>query len=789
MLDLLQKNREMLAAKAYKLADERTMLKISSLSNPNDYDLYLVACCLCNYPIEEKSEARELRTQYFKATNNGSIIGFEHPVTDYKKTVTSVECKNTDKVNKFGLYEYEININDKNLVSDLWEAKAKNCLKYVDNKTFADKLIVSISRDQLDNFTKLLDRLMIKYDEDDIEAGLFYQNKSSNQLVDLSTLSLPFTPYYFQLEDAAKIIKKKRVLLGHDMGCFTGNTKVQIADNEFVEIKDLVSIGMFTTISYNINSKRYDINKAIVKKTRTNAELVLVKYHDEVGTVYNIYCTPDHKFLTNDIWMCAKDLVPNMKLTSNNHIIIVDSIKNTNKREDVYCLTVDNNHNFLINGGVVVHNCGKTLISVLVGSSLFNMPKLVVCPASLRLNWYREITTVCPDADVQIQLNAEAPHFGKDWTIIGYGSVAKFLDDLKKYFNCIFVDECHACKSVNNWGNPTSKRAKSVLELADAVEYCYPLTGTPLPSHNIDLYNILKMLKCEAFDFNNKWAFLNFANKFCDPKETYFGKDFSGNSNSDQLHALLSNIMVRRLKKDVLPNLKKQRQFIPLDPHFKREYMNIEKRLYEPENGDTYMGLAMTGRKMLSIYKLDAAIELAETLLDAGESVVIVTNFVDSADLLKDHFKDNCCEIRGGMSDQSKQQAIDDFQNKKKTVCVLNMQAGGVGITLTAAHTMIIIDYAWVPSDMVQVEDRICRTGQTENCMIYYVYCMNSILDSLFIEMISSKSANIDTVVDNVDNTFDLQSEKDTHFTFIDALKDRISSAKKANRKKRTGGT
>lgn len=649
MLDLLQKNKEMLAAKAYKLADERTMLKIASLSNPNDYDLYLVACCLCNYPIEEKSEARELRMQYFKATNNGSIIGFEHPVTDYKKTVTSVECKNTGKVNKFGLYEYEININDINLVSDLWEAKAKNCLKYVDNKTFEDKLIVSISRDQLDNFTKLLDRLMIKHDEADIEAGLFYQNKASNQLVDLSTLSLPFTPYDFQIEDATKIIKKKRVLLGHEMGC------------------------------------------------------------------------------------------------------------------------------------------GKTFISVLVGTSL-NMPKLVICPASLRLNWYREITNVCPDADVQIQLNAENPHFGKDWTIIGYGSVAKFLADLKKYFNCIFVDECHACKSVNNWGNPTSKRAKSILELAYAVEYCYPLTGTPLPSHNIDLYNILKMLKCEAFDFNTKWAFLNFANKFCDPKETYFGKDFSGNSNSDQLHALLSNIMVRRLKRDVLPNLKKQRQFIPLDPHFKREYVNIEKRLYAPGDGDTYMGLAMTGRKMLSMYKLDAAIELAETLIDAGESVVIVTNFVDSADLLKDHFKDSCCEIRGGMSDQSKQQAIDDFQNNKKNVCVLNMQAGGVGITLTAAHTMIIIDYAWVPSDMVQVEDRICRAGQTESCMIYYVYCMNSILDSLFIEMISSKSANTDTVVDNVDNTFDLQSEKDTHFTFIDALKDKISSTKTANRKKRTGG-
>lgn len=649
MLDLLKKNEEMLDAKVYKLSDERTMLKIASLDNPNDYDLYLVACCLCNYPIDEKAEARELRMQYFRATNGGSIIGFEHPVTDYKKTVTSVECKNTGRVNKFGLYEYEVNINDKNLVSDLWDAKNKNCLKYVDSKTDPEKLVISISRDQLDNFTKLLDRLMIKYDPDDIEAGLFYLNKSENSLVDLSKLSLPFTPYDFQIEDATKIIKKKRVLLGHEMGC------------------------------------------------------------------------------------------------------------------------------------------GKTFISVLVGTSL-KMPKLVICPASLRLNWYREIKNVCPDADVQVQLNAEEPHFGKDWTIVGYGSVSKFLNDFKDYFNCIFVDECHACKAVNNWGNPTSKRAKAVLDLAEAVEYCYLLSGTPLPSHNIDLYNILKMLKCEAFDFNNKWAFLNYANKFCDPKETYFGKDFSGNSNSDQLHALLSNLMVRRLKKDVLPNLKKQRQFIPLDPHFKREYTNIEKRLYEPEDGDTYMGLAMTGRKMLSLYKIDAAIDLAETLMDAGESVVIVTNFVDSADILRDHFKDTCCEIRGGMSDQAKQQAIDDFQAKKKTVCILNMQAGGVGITLTAAHTMIIIDYAWVPSDMVQVEDRICRTGQTESCMIYYIYCMGSILDSLFIEMISDKSANIDTVVDNVDNTFDLSSEKDENFTFIEALKDKIKATKPTRKKSKKNG-
>ena len=779
MLDLLAKNKELLDNKVYKLADERAMLKIASLNNPNYYDLYLVACCLCNYPLEpdEKSEARKLRTEYFFKTNNGSIVGFEHAVTDYAKVATNVVCKNTNNINKYGLYEYEISINDKNLVSDLWDAKLLNCLKYVDSKTYPDKLIVSISRDQLDNFTKLLDRLMIQYDIDDIEAGLFYKNKSSNKLIDLSKLDLPFEPYDFQIEDATKIIKKKRLLLGHDMGCFAGNTLVILSNGSKVKIKDLVDKGTFEVKSYDTETKQFVTSKAISRKTRENAELIKITYRSIVNaSTYEVLCTPDHRFLTDYGWVEAQNLNLDDNLISENHIIKVTGIEYTNQREDVYCLTVDNTHTFLIDGDIVVHNCGKTFISILVGTSI-KKPKLVICPASLRLNWYREITSITPDADVQIQLSSEEIHFGKDWTIVGYSSVSKFLNELKT-FECIFVDECHACKAVNNWGKPSSKRADAVIQIAESAEYCYLLSGTPMPSHNKDLYNILRMLKCEKFDFNNKWAFLNFANKYCGPKTTRFGKDFSGNSNSQELHAILSNIMVRRLKKDVLPHLTKQRQFIPIDPKFKRDYLNIEKRLYKPEENDTYMGLAMTGRKILSQYKLDSAIELAESLLDAGENVVIVTNFVETADLLKMHFKENCCEIRGGMSDKNKQEAIDTFQNRKVDVCILNMAVGGVGITLTSAHTMIVIDYAWLPSDMTQVEDRICRTGQNQHCMIYYIYCINSTLDSIFIDMISNKSENIDMVVDNAENSFNLNDEKLSNSTFIENLKTCISERK-----------
>lgn len=373
MLDLLKKNQEMLDAHAYKLADERDMLRIASLDNPNDYDFYLIACCLCNYPIdrEEKIEARELRMQYFLKTNNGSIVGFEHPITDYKKAVTSVSCKNTGNINKYGLYEYEISINDKNLVSDLWDAKGRNCLKYVDSKTYEDKLIVSISRDQLDNFTRLLDRYMIDYDIDDIESGLFYQNKSGNKLVDFSTLTLPFEPYPYQVEDAEKIIKKKRVLLGHEMGCFVGDTLVVLSDGSKVKIKDLVDKDTFIVSSYNTETKQFVTSNAISKKTRINAELIKVIYKSVLDNkIYEVLCTPDHKFLTDNGWVEAKDLKSFDKLISENHDMEVIRIEQTNHREDVYCLTVDNTHTFLIDGNIVVHNCGKTFISVLVGTSI-----------------------------------------------------------------------------------------------------------------------------------------------------------------------------------------------------------------------------------------------------------------------------------------------------------------------------------------------------------------------------------------------------------------------------------
>lgn len=432
---------------------------------------------------------------------------------------------------------------------------------------------------------------------------------------------------------------------------------------------------------------------------------------------------------------------------------------------------------------------GKSFISAVVGESLPGK-KLVICPESLRINWSREIENVNPEAIIEIKEAKDDFSEGleADWTIIGYLTAAK----QEKYLtpDVLFVDEAHFIKAVNNWGAPTSNRAKAVLSIGERAEFVYALTGTPIPSSNIDAYNLLKLVKSEDFDFNVKNSFYKFAERYCAPKTTKWGKDFSGNSNSLELHNILGKIMIRRLKKEVLSHLKKQRQFLPIRPKLTQEYKDVEQRLYKPKGPeDNYLALAMTGRRLLSTLKINAAKELAETILNNGESVVIVTNFVEAGDRLKEIFKKEACEIRGGLSDKQKQKSIDDFQSGKKKVCILNMVSGGVGVTLTKAHHLIMLDYDWTPANNIQTEDRICRTGQTELSMIYYIYCENSIFDKVFVNMLSDKSYNISKTVDNEDNQFNLRRERYENATYLELLTEEIKKNKvevKTKKKKAT---
>lgn len=171
-------------------------------------------------------------------------------------------------------------------------------------------------------------------------------------------------------------------LVGVDIGCFTGDTKVWCSRGAYVEIKKLADErARFVVDSFDEERKIFVNDYAIAFKTKKNAELVEVAYGNKidlgVDNTHKVKCTPDHKFLVSsnpDVyyassettleWIEAKDLKEGMRLVAEDGYLVVKSVKALNYKEDVYCLNVEENHNFTIEGGVIVHNCGMLTIKL-----------------------------------------------------------------------------------------------------------------------------------------------------------------------------------------------------------------------------------------------------------------------------------------------------------------------------------------------------------------------------------------------------------------------------------------
>lgn len=398
-----------------------------------------------------------------------------------------------------------------------------------------------------------------------------------------------------------------------------------------------------------------------------------------------------------------------------------------------------------INGNEM--GCGKTFEDNWAAFSI-PLPKLIICPPTLRLNWEKEIKMVDPDADVTI-LYDNSEFKTSMWTIIGYPAVSKHLEDLEKVqFQVVVIDEAHFCQAIRNSGEPDSQRAWAVLRVAATAGWVIPTTGTPKTNRNKNLFNILKMIRHPLT--RGKWAFRDYGIKYCEGTRGNWGWDFEGNSNDEELHKLISPYMVRHLKKEVLPHLKKVRRSIPVNVDLTEYHYEISEYLNNRESSEAeQLARLMRARKILATQKVGETIDFAKEMVDEGKKVVIVTCFTDVVKVLEKAFKGNVVKIVGGMSDTAKEAAKDEFQNGKAQVIVLNIIAGGVGITLTASNNLILNDFDWVPGNIQQVEDRICRGGQTEEFSnIYYITAKGADAEEEFVDMLTYKSDTINAAVD-----------------------------------------
>ena len=421
-------------------------------------------------------------------------------------------------------------------------------------------------------------------------------------------------------------------------------------------------------------------------------------------------------------------------------------------------MTVDEAHNYVANG-IIVHNCGKSIQSIIAALEGDFKKVLIVCPNSLKFNWKKEIEVFCNDIYV-VKDNWDIFLPMSKFTVINYDKLHKYSEHIinKCKFDLIIADEAHFCK------NSQALRSKHFMKIANNCLKVWLLTGTPISNRPIDFYNLLKICKHELGRRKDI-----FGEHYCNGKLTNFGWDYSGASHLKELHFKIQDVMLRRTKEEVLELPSKIRTPIYFEfeaSQLKRYKKAVDEKFqelfdkmqidedYNPdlEKGAKFIELSVM-RMFTALEKVrdGSTIEAIQNIIDQGKKVVVFTNFTSVIDTLITELnkkKISTTFIDGRVKIEERQTRMDLFQSKNgPSVFICNYKVGGVGVTLTAAEIALMNDLPWEPSTLQQAEDRIFRIGQTKSVNILYPLYQNTIDETIF-TVLREKIKNIDIAIE-----------------------------------------
>ena len=405
---------------------------------------------------------------------------------------------------------------------------------------------------------------------------------------------------------------------------------------------------------------------------------------------------------------------------------------------------------------------GKTgqAIGAIIGAKSF--PCLIICPATLKINWEREIDIWSGGQRKALILddrNKNKWHLCleakiADFIIVNYESLAKYfvesipskkrliklntivLNQNSKLFKSVIIDESHRIK------NGGSLQSKLSMLLSQNREFRLMLTGTPVVNNPADIIpQLMAMGRLGEFG-----GYKDFISRYCEGGR--------GACNLKELNYKLSlSCFYQREKADVLKDLPaKTRQTIICDIATRKEYTDAERNLIsylrQYKNAtDGQVRRAMKGEVIVTINvlrqiaargKVKAVKEFLDDMMEQGEKVILFMNLIELGDKFKELYP-TAVVIRGGISMEGKQIAIDRFQKDpdcKLAIC--NIKAAGVGITLTSASNVAFVEFPWTYADCEQCEDRAHRIGQKDNVTCFY-FLGRKTIDERMYQIIQAK--------------------------------------------------
>jgi SWI/SNF-related matrix-associated actin-dependent regulator 1 of chromatin subfamily A len=386
-------------------------------------------------------------------------------------------------------------------------------------------------------------------------------------------------------------------------------------------------------------------------------------------------------------------------------------------------------------------------------------PAVVVVPAVVSTNWVKELEAWTEGESIYRIKNRkdEAPE-GTSIVVVTYDLVKQHKTKEEKEEEkkkgeekgteareaikamnpkCIVADECHYLKNIK------AQRTKAFLDLATqkTVESIVLLSGTPILNCPKEFYTALSLLRPAEF---NSW--FKFTERYCGGYQGEYGYVADGVTNTKELASRLKDVMIRRLKKDVLEELPAKlrgRVTVQVAPKARAAYNRAVKA------ADTTLTKITAGRHALGLAKVAPAVDLANEYADQNKPLLIFAHHQDVLNGLCEGLDKEGVSygrIDGSVSHERRGQLVDAFQAGGLDVMVLSTKAAGVGITLTHASDVLFVERSWTPADEEQAEDRAHRIGQTDSVTVRYMVVPNT-LDEDMDDLIESKRAVLHAVL------------------------------------------
>jgi SNF2 family DNA or RNA helicase len=447
-------------------------------------------------------------------------------------------------------------------------------------------------------------------------------------------------------------------------------------------------------------------------------------------------------------------------------------------------------------------------------------PILIVCPNTLKKNWAREFARWWPGVKTQVikgtstqrkkQFESGADIYIINWESLrshsrlsGYGSIAlvhckpcgglneavtetrcevhpRELNNID--FKAVVADEIHRSK------DPKSKQSRALWSATGNAQIRFALTGTPIANNVVDLWSILHWLSPQDWPSKTKWI-----DRMIDIMLNAFGGMMVIGVKpmmQDEFYKSVNPVMRRMLKKVVLPHLPpivNERRDIEMSPKQKKAYEQMrDTMIAELESGDalTAPSILTQTTRLLQFASSYADMTVDET---TGEIKTVLTEPSCKVDSLMDDISNGdfgddsvavCAVSRqlieilsaamtkakiphglitGAQTEDERQKAVDDFQEGRIKWILFTAQAGGVGITLTTARRLVMLQRPWSLVDHKQALDRVHRIGsEIHDSILIMDYVTEGTIEERVLQVLETKSDNFEQIVRDKDQLMKL---------------------------------